>query len=59
MPQNTSTPALPRRHTASPREERSGDGPPHRPQPLLQLHAHWQTRAHRRYLEAANFHWPH
>ncbi|WP_041675738.1 hypothetical protein [Ramlibacter tataouinensis] len=25
--------------------------------PLLQLHAHWQTRTHPRYLAAANFHW--
>jgi hypothetical protein len=27
-------------------------------QPLLRLQAHWQLRAHRRYLAAANFHWP-
>ena len=27
--------------------------------PLLQLHAHWSMPAHPRYLEAANFHWPH
>ena len=28
-----------------------------RRRPLLYLHAHWTLRAHRHYLEAANFVW--